>query len=316
MSKKYFIASDVHSFFTPFKQALDEAGFDINNDEHILIIDGDLFDRGDQTLETLNFVRSLPKEKRILIKGNHEYLLRDLLNKSLPNSYDISNGTMLTVFQLAGLNLQKESPLKMDYEYLKEIIDSMDNYYFSWVTKNDIAYGKKIWKKIVNKVKKTDILNWIFDSGEWKNYFELDNYIFCHAFIPVNKPKGMHMYQPNYESLFEKEDWRTNSSNEEFEQATWGCPYALFDRGLFDSEKEKGKILVCGHWHCFEFKDHYYGTEYWKTRDKTEIDFNIFYSPNLIAIDACTAYSGVCNVLVIEDGKCYQHNKLLEYKTI
>ena len=166
MSKKYFIASDVHSFFTPFKQALDEAGFDINNDEHILIIDGDLFDRGDQTLETLNFVRSLPKEKRILIKGNHEYLLRDLLNKSLPNSYDISNGTMLTVFQLAGLNLQKESPLKMDYEYLKEIIDSMDNYYFSWVTKNDIAYGKKIWKKIVNKVKKTDILNWIFDSGE------------------------------------------------------------------------------------------------------------------------------------------------------
>ena len=65
MSKTYFITSDVHSFYTPFISALHEAGFDYDNPEHILVVDGDLFDRGEETYEVWKFITALPKEKRI-----------------------------------------------------------------------------------------------------------------------------------------------------------------------------------------------------------------------------------------------------------
>ena len=49
--KKYFIFSDTHSFFTILKKELDRKGFDVNNKNHILILCGDLFDRGNESKE-------------------------------------------------------------------------------------------------------------------------------------------------------------------------------------------------------------------------------------------------------------------------
>ena len=60
------MASDIHSFYTPFIKELNKTGFDLNNEEHLLIICGYLFDRGS---ESLKFIKSLPKERRILIRG-------------------------------------------------------------------------------------------------------------------------------------------------------------------------------------------------------------------------------------------------------
>ena len=42
---KYFVVSDVHGFYTELKVALDKNGFDINDNNHKLIICGDLMDR-------------------------------------------------------------------------------------------------------------------------------------------------------------------------------------------------------------------------------------------------------------------------------
>lgn len=67
--KKYFVASDIHSFYTPFVKELNKTSFDLNNEEHILIICGDLFDRGSESLKLYEFIKSLPKERRILIRG-------------------------------------------------------------------------------------------------------------------------------------------------------------------------------------------------------------------------------------------------------
>ena len=67
--KKYFVASDIHGFYTPFIKELNKTGFDLNNEEHILIICGDLFDRGSESLKIYEFIKSLPKERRILIRG-------------------------------------------------------------------------------------------------------------------------------------------------------------------------------------------------------------------------------------------------------
>ena len=67
--KKHLVSSDIHSFYTPRIKELNKTGFDLNNEEHILIICGDLFDRGSESLKLYEFIKSLPKERRILIRG-------------------------------------------------------------------------------------------------------------------------------------------------------------------------------------------------------------------------------------------------------
>lgn len=42
---KFFAISDMHSFYDPMIDALDQAGFEKNNPEHTLIVCGDAFDR-------------------------------------------------------------------------------------------------------------------------------------------------------------------------------------------------------------------------------------------------------------------------------
>ena len=98
--KKYFVFSDVHGCYTPLIQELEAKGFDINNPEHILISCGDVFDRGDEVKELINFIKSLPTERRILIRGNHEHLLIDMINKGYAATYDVVNGTLNTILQL------------------------------------------------------------------------------------------------------------------------------------------------------------------------------------------------------------------------
>jgi predicted phosphodiesterase len=97
---KLFCTSDIHSYFTEFKKALDEAGFDQNNEEHYLIVCGDCFDRGGESEELLHYLMSL--ERKILIKGNHDILLEGLCMREFPYSYDFSNGTTRTVHDIGG----------------------------------------------------------------------------------------------------------------------------------------------------------------------------------------------------------------------
>lgn len=39
---KYFVTSDIHSFFNEFKGALENASFDVDNSDHVLVICGDV----------------------------------------------------------------------------------------------------------------------------------------------------------------------------------------------------------------------------------------------------------------------------------
>ena len=73
---KYFVTSDIHGFYTPFISALNEAGFDENDDNSKLIICGDLLDRGDEAVAVQDYIlRLLRKDMVVLIKGNHESLI-------------------------------------------------------------------------------------------------------------------------------------------------------------------------------------------------------------------------------------------------
>ena len=82
---RYYVVADVHGFFEPLKQALEEKGFFSDTSERKLIICGDLFDRGTGARKLQDFITELmEKDEVILIKGNHE----DLMEEMLENLYD------------------------------------------------------------------------------------------------------------------------------------------------------------------------------------------------------------------------------------
>jgi serine/threonine protein phosphatase 1 len=97
---KLYVCSDIHGFFDEFKKALDEAGFEENNPEHLLIVCGDCFDRGKQPAEVIHYLMKL--KNKVLVKGNHEDLLLQCIEREYPYSNDYSNGTYGTICELGG----------------------------------------------------------------------------------------------------------------------------------------------------------------------------------------------------------------------
>lgn len=293
--KKYFVVSDIHSYFMPLKNSLWSAGFRRTNKDHILIICGDLFDRGENSLAVYEYISSLPKNRVILIRGNHELLLFELLEKKFPDAYDFSNGTVSTCCQVARLS---ESLLNK-YFYLEQYL-SNPTIAVDW-EKASLEIEKqllKAWKKIKTLVKKSSFYQWL-QSSQWRDFYELDNFIFVHSFIPTKAENQYYnAYNSNPQLLKFFSNWRTEATKLELEDAKWGCPFKLYKYGLFDEEIKNNKILVCGHWRADEAHE-FFGTEGYKD------NFDIFYSDHLIMLDACTAYTRKTNVLVIEDGICY-----------
>ena len=102
--KKYFVVADVHSFYEEMIKAISDQGFNRDDPDHVFVSLGDLFDRGPAPLECLNFVNSISTERKILIRGNHEDLLLDSIARDTFFEHDMINGTMDTVFKLAGEN--------------------------------------------------------------------------------------------------------------------------------------------------------------------------------------------------------------------
>lgn len=285
--KKYFVTSDIHGFYDEFMTSLDRAGFNIINPNHILVICGDIFDRGSQPLQIYMFLRSLPKERRILVRGNHEYLLKDLVLRGKPESHDFHNYTIDTLYQLQGYN---------SYSHFNKLMWSdLSSKEYNTPEYNEI---EEKWKEKQSNIFKNtfilDILDWI-DSDDWVNYYELNNYIFVHSFIPLKSELIENNLIESYDS-----NWRQANSTD-WQKAMWGCPYKLFQKGYFDKEIENNKTLVCGHWHTSDF---YNNLEYEKEPEKwldVYTDNPIYLSKNLIALDACTAVTKGINILVINE---------------
>ena len=95
MKRTLFVVSDIHGHYTLLKNALDKAGFDKEDPNHLLVCCGDYFDRGSENVEVLKFFERL--KHCVLLRGNHEDMLLKLLytGKVLPHHY--INGTMQTM---------------------------------------------------------------------------------------------------------------------------------------------------------------------------------------------------------------------------
>jgi len=247
--KKLFVFSDIHSYYDQFIKALNDAGFDVDNQDHILVSLGDLCDRGPDSVKILDFINSFSKKRKICIIGNHELLLEDVLIRGSYLEHDLHNQTDKTINQLT----------------------------------------KSSGNKAINKMKDNQM--WKDYKKNWRYYFELDKYIFVHGYIPsgtYNK-YGELMY------VHYVEDWR-NCNNDDWLGATWTNGMYAWSMGIV----EKGKTIVCGHYHTSwgHSRLHKDGPEFDKQNSKAK--FEPFIDKGIIAIDACTAYSGLVNILTLE----------------
>ena len=114
------------------------------------------------------------------------------------------------------------------------------------------------------------------------NYFETEHYVFVHGWIPCLYEGGV---------LTPYKVWR-NAGQAEWEYARW---INGIDAAQYCKEE---KTILCGHWHTsyghatYEKKGSEFGPD---------ADFSPYYGPGIIALDACTAFSGKINIIVLED---------------
>lgn len=247
--KKYFVVSDIHGYYNELVEALKEKGFDEDNPEHELIVCGDVFDRGTQTIKVYDFLNSL--ERVHLISGNHELMLQNTLNRGFISRYDIVNGTAYTVDDFLCYEAEKAEKAEKGGE-----------------SKRKALYWKKVGKRIDDFHKK------------FVNYFETENYIFVHAWIPIIESLDTIKYDEN---------WR-NAEQEKWDKAKWINPFVASSFGL----NKTGKTIVFGHVRCDRRRE--------ITVSK---DFSPYFEDKngekFIAIDASVYMSGKINCLVIED---------------
>ena len=171
---KYFIVSDIHGNYDELLSSLEEKKFDPKNPKHILISLGDAIDRGPKNKEVITFLNNL--SHKILIRGNHEDLFQDLINRNgIPLPNDISNKTIETFLELHNLEIK-------DLDLIIE--------------------GKMTLPKINEE--------WIKYNKSCIDYYETNQYIFVHGWIPINEdkmvtmPSGIAHFLEH--KLFEQED--------------------------------------------------------------------------------------------------------------
>lgn len=98
--KRLFVVSDIHGHYTQLKQALDAAGFDADDPQHLFVCCGDLFDRGSENRKVYDYICGL--DRKVLIRGNHDERLAKLLMEQRLDSYDYRNGGYYTLQEFFG----------------------------------------------------------------------------------------------------------------------------------------------------------------------------------------------------------------------
>lgn len=150
--RKLFVASDIHGYFNQWQAALRDAGWEEDNENHVLVVLGDLLDRGPQPRKCLEFVNALPSRRKILVRGNHEDLMEAMIARREFRIYDWQNGTIQTAMELTGYGDTLFTEL--------DIFDAM---------RRHEAYNTYISSLV--------------------DYYENDTHVFCHGWIPSTADK-------------------------------------------------------------------------------------------------------------------------------
>ena len=267
--KKYFIMTDIHSFYSIMFNTLNINGFDVNNNEHYLIVCGDLFDRGDESKQLYECVKSLGR-RFIYIRGNHEDLLFNCVNQIMSGEFisdhHFSNSTVKTIADLCDVDYKSLMLPRISDSVKQQVYDNI--------------------KPILDFIQETSI-----------NYFETSKYVFVHGWIPC------YQWGDYYSTVYEPLDRDWHDVDEfSWTQARWvNGMKAWHDNVRID------KTIVCGHYHASYGHSRYdeHKLKEWpqKNRKNWEDSFKPFIKEGIIALDSCVAYSGFCNCLVLNEGE-------------
>lgn len=258
---KYFVVADVHGFFDELMRSLDEKGFDKNNPDHTFVSLGDLMDRGRKPLECLKFVNSL--ERKILVRGNHEDLLDECLNRGYPMSHDISNGTATTIEILY-------NEVVGEHTYQRErIASAVDN-------------GEEL-----NKYRKSLV-----------DYAEVGDKIFVHGWIPCDSDERSKYKSRDVKYSFDPE-WRTG----DWERARWINGMDAWNQGVRVPDKTIYCGHWHASWGNSKLHNDGLEFPNLRSTnpEHRKANFDPFIDDGIVACDTCTAYSGRVNCVVTED---------------
>jgi hypothetical protein len=152
---------------------------------------------------------------------------------------------------------------------------------FTGMNKYDLAFGP------VDKDKFWDAMEPVLDfiKENAVDYAEFADYIFVHGWIPCDCYGNV------------PDNWDTTAAD--WDGAKWINGMQAWHKGA----RLPGKTIVCGHFHSSWGHSHLHldRKEFpQKNREDWQKSFEPFVDEGIIAIDACTAYTGFCNCLVLE----------------
>ncbi len=263
---KYFCIADVHGEYDKMILALNDAGF--NKETDTLVSLGDLFDRGLESQEVLEFVMSCPH--RLLCMGNHELRLMQLIGTpTLYDGYDRSNGVSATLISFIGKDVWQKN----------------------WLN---------IWQALL-RLRNYQLLKDYFH--ECRAAFEFSNLVITHGWIPfIERNDGTLMpyiiHLPDSDTL----DWHDARAHD-WDEAMWcNTELAIHNKIFLD------KPILVGHWHAWRLAEKFgEKRQENKGVTVNKIDCSSFtYSEKgqvkFIAIDGCTNYTfgGKVNVYKFE----------------
>lgn len=255
---RYVFISDVHGEFNKMIKALEEINF--NKETDTLVSLGDPFDRGPDSYKVLEYLLSCPN--RILIWGNHDLRLRELMLGDRVGSHDYHNGVLDTMKSFCGNSALNSIDLAIN------IFNTDDNY------------------------KDRLLLLWQY-FYECHFAIEFSDLIGTHAWIPTLMDDKRMIYDKWGFLLTSKtyyrydENWR-ETDYELWVDATWGHSQDLFAQKIFPPEKK----LIIGHWHAWRLRL-FASNGAVVYRKEEDIDFDTFeWEDKFVAIDGCTSLEG------------------------
>lgn len=255
---RYIFVSDIHGEFNKLMDALKEKNFDPENDTLITL--GDLFDRGSQSLEVLDYVLSLPH--CIKVWGNHDRRLRELFLGDAPNDCDQHNGVPATLQSFTkGVLTQRNRNSKSDMRFMIMMIKTDERL---------AEVKKKIWN--------------YFDQCVWA--VEFPHLIGTHAWIPcIYRQEGKFTLYEYYPA------WRFWANEDCWDAATWSNTSSA----IIGDANPPDKMMIVGHWHAWRIRESFLKEKIWELKNgdweiiaPEKIGELVEYN-DVIYIDGCTA---------------------------